>query len=132
MKLKSALNSAWIPNTELTPLDPETCKEVSEKGKSKNLIAAYQLAAENRDLAYFKEMLVDHQRFIEEEEEAKAEREAKKASKAKRKSVDASAAADNEVGDADETDVDEDAGETKPKTKKRKKDADSDGDIEKV
>lgn len=132
MKLIPALNSAWVPNTELTPIDPETCKEVSEKGKSKNLMAAYELAAENHDLAHFKEMLVDHQRFIEEEEEAKAEREAKKASKAKRKSVDASATADNEDGDADEMDVDEDAPETKPKTKKRKKEVDSGGETEKV
>lgn len=132
IKLISALDSAWITNTELTPLDPETCKEISEKAKSKNLMAAYELAAENHDLAYFKEMLVDHQRFIEEEEEAKAEREAKKASKAKRKSVDTSATADNENGGVDEMDVDEDAGETKPKSKKRKKEADSDGDTEKV
>ncbi|KAL5337836.1 hypothetical protein BJX70DRAFT_224726 [Aspergillus crustosus] len=118
---------AWIPNTDLAPLDPTTCKEVSEKGKAKALVAAYHVAAENHDLAYFKDLLTDHQHAIEQEEEerdaqaaakaaAKAEKDAKKN---KRKSM--------EIHD----DVDmEDAAESKqPKSsKKRKKEAETEGD----
>ncbi|KAL4784673.1 hypothetical protein BJX76DRAFT_212200 [Aspergillus varians] len=114
---------AWITNTDLTPLDPATCKDVSEKGKSKSLVAAYGVAAEHHDLAHFKDMLANHQRAIQQEEEeleaqaaakasAKAERDAKKN---KRKSMDIH----------DDVDL-EDAGEggKQPKSaKKRKKDA---------
>ncbi|OKL56809.1 hypothetical protein UA08_07753 [Talaromyces atroroseus] len=128
---------AWIPNTDLTPLDPEQCKTVSEKGKQKQLIAAYKVAAEGRDLQHFKTLLADHQRAIqqeaEEREAAAAEKEALKAQKEaakeekkkkKRKSV-AAESEDVEMADADDADK-------KPKsTKKRKKDVESDAEGEK-
>ncbi|KAF7594436.1 hypothetical protein BBP40_009256 [Aspergillus hancockii] len=119
---------AWIPNTDLTPLDPATCKEVSEKGKSKLLLAAYAVAAEGHDLQHFKTVLADHQRAIEQEEEdreaqaaakaaVKAEKEAKKN---KRKSMEIIDDEDVDMGDADEE-------AKKPKSsKKRKKDAEAD------
>ena len=116
--------SAWIPNTELTPLDVEAAKEPSEKGKSKLLLAAYEKAAENQPLQHYKDMLADHQKALQEDIEAQAEREAKKANKAKRKSTDATAAVD----DGDEMDIDEAPSAEKPKSKKRKKDVDSDGE----
>ncbi|PTU23844.1 hypothetical protein P175DRAFT_0505630 [Aspergillus ochraceoroseus IBT 24754] len=111
---------AWIPNTDLNPLDPTSCKEVSEKGKSKLLIAAYGVAAEAHDLPYFKDLLADHQRAIQQEEEereaqaaakaaAKAEKEAKKN---KRKSMEI-------VDDVDMEDADED--NKKPKSSKKRK-----------
>ncbi|KAJ6103292.1 hypothetical protein N7486_005719 [Penicillium sp. IBT 16267x] len=112
---------AWIPNTNLKPLDPAECKEVSEKNKSKGLLSAYKVAAEGHDLKHFKSLLADHQAAVqqeieeeerEEEEKAKAKAE-KAAKKNKRKSKGA------------ETDVEmEDADEAKPSkaTKKRKKD----------
>ncbi|MCJ1478485.1 hypothetical protein MMC13_007165 [Lambiella insularis] len=115
---------AWIINTELSPLTPEECKEVIEKGKSKSLLAAYKIAAQGHDLAHFKEMLAEHMAAMQEDAEAKAERDAKKASKAKRKSGEVSAALIDE--DADEMDVDDEEGEAKPKSKKRKKSLDSD------
>ncbi|KAJ5547059.1 hypothetical protein N7494_004644 [Penicillium frequentans] len=112
---------AWIPNTNLKPLDPAECKEVSEKNKAKQLLGAYKVAAEGHDLKHFKELLSDHQAAIqqeieeeEREEEEKAKAKAEKATKKnKRKSKGA------------ETDVEmEDADEAKPSkaTKKRKKD----------
>jgi hypothetical protein len=118
-------NSAWIPNTDLTPLDPATCKDVSEKGKSKQLIAAYHVAAENNDLAHFKDLLADHQRAIQQEEEemeaqaaakaaAKAEKESKKN---KRKSMDIH-------DDVDMEDAEE-GGKAPKSSKKRKKDAEA-------
>ncbi|OGM51113.1 PWWP domain protein [Aspergillus bombycis] len=121
---------AWIPNTDLTPLEPAICKEVSEKGKSKLLLAAYSVAADGHDLEHFKSLLADHQRAIEQEEE---EREAQAAAKAaakvekdakknKRKSMEI---VDDE--DIDMEDADEEA--KKPKSsKKRKKDAEADAE----
>ncbi|KAG8526937.1 uncharacterized protein KY384_008366 [Bacidia gigantensis] len=117
---------AWIPNTELTPLDPDSddVKSPNEKGKTKTLIAAYSKAAEASTLDAFKAMLTDHQKALEEDIALQEEREAKKAEKAKktaRKSSDAKA-------DDDEMDVDDEVAE-KPKSKKRKKAADeSDAD----
>lgn len=127
--------SAWIPNTDLSPLDPETCKDVSEKGKQKHLVAAYKVAAESHDLQYFKGLLADHQRAVQQEfedrEAAAAEKAALKAQKdaekeekkKKRKSV--AEGTDVDVGDGDD--------DKKAKSaKKRKKDAESDAEGGKV
>ncbi|KAI9373179.1 hypothetical protein BJX61DRAFT_398306 [Aspergillus egyptiacus] len=119
---------AWIPNTDLSPLDPDSCKEISEKGKSKALLAAYAVAAENHDLAHFKNLLQEHELAIQQEEEereaqaaakaaAKAEKEAKKN---KRKSMEIH-------DDVDMGDADEEAKATKS-SKKRKKDAEVEGE----
>ena len=118
---------AWMPNTELTPLDPEdeSVKTPSEKGKSKTLLAAYAKAAEANDLQHFKSMLAEHQKAvqqdIEEREAFEAERAAKKAKKS-RKSSDAVA------NNGDEMDVDDEEAAEKPKSKKRKKVDESDVD----
>ena len=122
----TCLLSAWIPNTELTPLDvdSETTKNPIEKGKSKTLLAAYGKAAENNDLAHFKTMLADHQKAIEIDEEIKEEKAANKTKKSSRKSGDAAPAAD----DADEMELDDETAAEKPKSKKRKKDDSDDGD----
>lgn len=121
------LSSAWIPNTELTPLKPEDCKDVSEKGKTKALLQAYQVAEENHDLQHFKDMLINHQKAMQEDQEQKEARQAAKAAreekKAKRKSMEVT---------ADEMDVDDDEVEKPKSSKKRKKTADSDGETEKV
>lgn len=119
-----------MPNTELTPLDVESVTEPSEKGKSKLLLAAYEKAAEQHDLKYFKEMLVDHQKAIEEDQEAQAEKEAKKANKAKRKSTTTAAAAP--AVETEEMDIEEEVTTPKPKSKKRKKDLEDDAADEKV
>lgn len=124
------LRSAWIPNTELTPLDveSETTKNPVEKGKSKTLLAAYSKAAENNDLAHFKTMLADHQKAVEIDEELKEEKAAKKTKKSSRKSGDVAAVAD----DAEEMEIDDEALAEKPKSKKRKKADDSEDADEKV
>ncbi|MCJ1402766.1 hypothetical protein MMC11_005987 [Xylographa trunciseda] len=121
---------AWIINSELSPLTPEECKDIADKGKSKTLLEAYKIAAEGHDLAYFKTMLEEHMAAMQEDADERAEREARKASKAKRKSGEVSALpADDE--DADEMDVDEEGAPSKPKSKKRKKSLESDGGEEK-
>ncbi len=122
-----------MPNTDLTPLDPQACKDFPEKGKTKSLIAAYEIAAEQHDLAYFKEMLADHQRAMQEDAELRAEREAKKAKKGKRKSTDAAEdGEDVDMEDAGETEAGEEGADSKPKSKKRKKGLESEGEAEKV
>lgn len=122
-----------MPNTDLTPLDAQACKEFPEKGKTKSLIAAYEIAGQQHDLAYFKEMLADHQRALQEDAELRAERGAKKQKKGKRKSTDAAEDGDDiDMEDAEELDAENDGADTKPKSKKRKKSLDSDGEGDKV
>ncbi|KAJ5591794.1 uncharacterized protein N7459_002163 [Penicillium hispanicum] len=121
---------AWIVNSQLTPLDPAECKDVSEKNKSKQLIGAYKVAAEAHDLQYFKNLLSDHQAALQQEiEEQEAEEAAKAAAKAEKE-----AKKGNRKSKGAETDVDmEDAEESKKSktTKKRKKTAEADGEAEK-
>lgn len=126
--------SAWLPNTELTNLDPEECKDVSEKGKTKSLIQAYHVAAEGHGLEHFKNMLLDHQKAMQEDQEQREAREAAKAEKAeraekkKRKSELAEEDQDVEMEDAEE----EGKSEQKKSAKKRKKEPESEGDDDKV
>ena len=122
-----------MPNTDLTPLDPQACKEVSEKGKTKSLIGAYSIAAEDHDLDYFKAMLADHQRAMQEDAELRAERDAKKQKKGKRKSTDAAEEGEDvDMEDVGEAEAGDDGVDSKPKSKKRKKSLDSEGEAEKV
>lgn len=122
-----------MPNTDLTPLDAQACKDFPEKGKTKSLIGAYEIAGEQHDLDYFKEMLADHQRAMQEDAELRAERDAKKQKKGKRKSTAAAEEEDDvDMEDAGEAEAGEDGADSKPKSKKRKKSLDSDGEAEKV
>jgi hypothetical protein len=121
--------SAWIPNTDLTPLDPAEIKDFSEKGKTKSLIGAYHVATEAHPLSYFKDMLLDHQKAMQEDQDLREQREAAKAAKASKKKR-KSDAADDDV-DMEDADADEEV-ETKKSSKKRKKDIESEGDEEKV
>jgi hypothetical protein len=126
--------SAWLPNTELAALDPEECKDVSEKGKTKALIQAYHVAAEGHDLEHFKTMLADHQKAMQEDQERREAREAAKTAKPdrvdkkKRKSEIA-----EEDEDVDMEDEEEEAkSPPKKSSKKRKKEVESDAEEEKV
>jgi hypothetical protein len=108
---------------------------VSEKSKTKPLLAAYKVAAENHDLQHFKSLLLDHQRAVQlEAEEREAKAAAKAAAKAqkdekkkKRKSMEvAEEPEDVELGE------DQEAVKKAKSAKKRKKDVESDGETEKV
>ena len=117
--------SAWQVNTELAPLDMDDVKKVLEKEdrgkKSKDLWAAYQVAAENHDLAYFKNLLQDHEKNLQKIQEELAAKEAEKAAKAAKKKAKEEKAAEEDV----DMDGAEDTQPSKPKSasKKRKKDA---------
>ncbi|KAF2662820.1 hypothetical protein K491DRAFT_3413 [Lophiostoma macrostomum CBS 122681] len=127
---------AWQVNTELQPFDLETVKQEVQAGNTKKLKKslwyAYQIAAEGNDLDYFKGVLNQHEKELQDWAEEKAAAEAKKQEKkekaTKRKST---AAEDSE--DVEMEDVGEDGeGATKKKaSKKRKKDAESDGEPDK-
>lgn len=124
------MDSAWVPNTQLTPITPAECANVSEKNKTKGLIAAYKVAAEGHDLQHFKTLLADHQAALQQEiEEAEAQEAAKAAAKAEKakKSKRKSKGADTDV------EMEEADGSKKEKaTKKRKKDTETDGEADKV
>lgn len=131
--LTAAPDSQWMPNTDLTPLDPQACKDFPEKGKTKSLIGAYEIAGEQHDLVYFKEMLADHQRAMQEDAELRAERDAKKQKKGKRKSTaTADEGEDLDMEDAGDVEAEDDGADPKPKSKKRKKSLDSEGEADKV
>ena len=113
-------------------MNPEDCKDVSEKGKGKALLAAYEVAAENHDLEYFKTVLDEHAAAIQADEDARLAREAEKAEKASKASEKKKRKSEAKVEDVEMADADADAAPKKP-SKKRKKDAVSeDDDTEKV
>lgn len=117
--------SAWIPNTDIEPLDCNAIAGIAQGKLSKSLFAAYQLAAENHDLDHYKTILREF------EEDRKQAREAKEASKAAKASAKKNKKSKDTVQDEDEdvemADADEVEKEEKPKaSKKRKAAADDD------
>jgi hypothetical protein len=103
-----------VPNTELIELDPATVlQDVKLEKMRKTLQVAYQLAAENHSLDYYKELLQTYQ-----EELIQAEKE--KAAKAATPKGKKSKAASEEYDDVDMADA-PDVGETPAKDKKAKK-----------
>jgi hypothetical protein len=117
----------YIHNGDLTPLKPEECADVSPKSKSKQLVEAYKIAAEGHDLAFFKNMLGEHEAAIQQDIEAKEAKEAEKAEKAAKKKRKSEVKADDDVDMEDADDA-----EPKKSSKKRKKEVDEDDEDEKV
>ncbi|KAF1992624.1 hypothetical protein K402DRAFT_409341 [Aulographum hederae CBS 113979] len=127
---------AWQVNTDISPIDMDEIKEAIEAGegnwkKTKALFNAYEVAAEEHPLQYFKDMLLQHEQAMQDDAEEAAnkalEKEKKAEKAAKRKSKEnVEADEDIEMGDADAEST------KKPKNKKRKKVAEeSDGETEK-
>jgi hypothetical protein len=79
-------------------------------------------------LQYFKDLLSEHQRQLEEERVAREELEAAKQAKKDQKKRKSTAA----KGEDDDVEMAEAGGEKKKSTKKRKKDAESDVEADKV
>ncbi|KIX94688.1 uncharacterized protein Z520_09734 [Fonsecaea multimorphosa CBS 102226] len=115
----------WIHNTDLTPLTPDECKDVPEKGKGKALLGAYKVAAEGHDLQFFKTMLDEHAAALQAEIDAKEAREAEKVAKAEKKKRKSEAKAEPEDVEMEDADVDV---EPKKSSKKRKKEVDEEED----
>jgi sRNA-binding protein len=118
----------------LSPLNIEDIKSAVNDGKqgkkSKALWDAYKVVSEQHDLAYFKNMLAEHEERRRQLEQEEAERAAKKAAKeAKKKSKEAAADEDAEMEDVEE---DGEGAKAPKSSKKRKKDVDSEGETSKV
>ena len=118
-------------NTALTPLNPEECKTLPSGRIAKDLQQAWEIAAQNPDLDYFKNILKGWQEEkalrVKEMREAEEEEARLIAEGVKQKAADAStkkkAGRKSKGGDGD---VDmEDAPKS---TKKRKNGADNDAD----
>lgn len=106
-------------------------RDPSDKKFSKDLWGAYEVAAEEHDLDYFKGMLVEHEKTLIQLREEEAEKELKKAQaaekKAKRKStVPADAEGDVTMDDG----ASEEAPKKTKKTAKRKLEKDEEADAE--
>lgn len=134
--LADLIFSQWMVNTNLTPLDPEECKNASKSKMTKALQNAYEIASENHDLQYFKDILVQWQ----EENEAFAKAEAAAQAEAERVAAEKALAASEEKtkkkgsrkskGAGEDEDMDD--VEAPKSSKKRKKDVESDADAPKV
>lgn len=130
-------HSGWIPNTDLVDLNPETMMEGVTPKMRKDLAAAHQLAAEQHDLDYFKEILKNFVEARAAEAAAKeAARAAKKASKkATPKKSKAIPDADGDIdmadaiGEPDDEELDVTGSEKPAKSKKRKPEDDAEVNI---
>lgn len=127
-----------MPNTALPRLEPSEC-EIKNEGKkmSKGLKEAYELAQQQHDLGYFKQILKEHDEEMMRVQQEQAKREEELAEQEAAKSEKAEAKKDksrrkSKAADGDEMDIDDEAlAEAKP-SKKRKKDAESEGEGPKV
>ena len=122
--------SSWTPNTDLSELDHETVADMITSKMRKDLQKAHELASENNDLQYYRDLL---QKFEEEREQARVEKEekakAKAAAAAEKKAKTSvkpaktpkkSKASVDEDGDMDMEDIGDDDDVPKSKAKKRK------------
>ncbi|KAK4550392.1 hypothetical protein LTR36_003359 [Oleoguttula mirabilis] len=134
---------SWMINTALTPLKPEECNTMPKTKMTKALQNAYKLAAEDKDLAYYKSLLAQWQeeekRFAEEyaeleaeearlaEERVKAAEEAGKEEEeeATKKEKKKKAPRKSKVADDD---IEMEDAELPKSSKKRKKEVDSDAE----
>lgn len=133
------VHSSWIANTALTPLDPEECKGSPKAKMTKQLAAAYKLAAEQHDIDYFKTLLKQWQ---DDEKKIEEEMRALEAEEDRQLADEAAAAAAEEKGvekkkkSRKSKGVDEDVvmegGEAPKSSKKRKKEAESEAEGGKV
>jgi hypothetical protein len=108
--------SGWVPNSDLIDLDPDTVIEGKSDKMRKDLQAAYDLAAENNDLRFYKEVL---QRYQEEQLEKQRQRAAKAATP-KSKKAKVVTDDDEDVEMADAADEDDSTPPPKKSAKKRK------------
>lgn len=102
--------------------------------KNKALWDAYQTCAEGRDLAYYKQMLHQHEAAMQDDLQMREQKESEKKERADKAAKRKSAAA-VESDDVDMEDAGDGAAPSAKKakaSKKRKKEEESDGESEKV
>ncbi|KAF2723217.1 hypothetical protein K431DRAFT_283019 [Polychaeton citri CBS 116435] len=123
----------WMANIHLTPLDTEEIKEKPTSKLSKSLKHAYELAAEDHELGYYKDLIKqfqdDEKAFLEEQariqEQAEKDAATKAAEKAEEGETKKKKSRKSKGGSEDVEMANADA----PKSsKKRKKDTESDSE----
>jgi hypothetical protein len=107
-----------VPNTDLSELDPESVLEERTDKMRKDLKAAYELAAEHHDLAFYKDLLADFQQELLEKQRQK---EAKAATPAKKKKAKVEVDEDGDVDMEDEGEAEEAEPEVKKLASKKRK-----------
>jgi hypothetical protein len=106
-------------------------RDPSDKKFSKDLWGAYEVAAEEHDLEYFKGMLVEHEKTLIQLREEEAEKELKKAQAAEKKAKRKSTVTADAEGDVTMDDgASEEALKKMKKTAKRKLEKDEEADAE--
>jgi len=123
-------------NTSLAKLNPAECVvDENNKKLSKDLKAAYKIAEEEHDLDYYKKMLSEHEKEMQNiaEEQARYEaeivaKEQEKADKAAKKLEDKPKSKSRKSKGAEDSEMDLDGSESKSSSKKRKKEAESEGE----
>ncbi|KAK3675844.1 hypothetical protein LTR78_004485 [Recurvomyces mirabilis] len=134
---------AWTVNTNLTPLNPEDCKEKPKAKMTKALQDAYQLATENHDIDYYKNLLTQFQEETQKRNAEIAELEAQEAAEREQAAREAEETAANGAGEdvkkekkkkaprkskGSDGDVEMEDAEAPKSSKKRKKEAESDAE----
>lgn len=129
--------SSWVINTDLQELDLDAIKTEVATGdrgkKSHALFGAYEVAAEEHDLKWFKDMLIQHENSErlrrEEEIRLEAERKEKEIEKEEKRKAKLTKAAKDGDGDVAMDDAD---APKKKADKKRKKSSGDAGDEDQV
>lgn len=116
-----AIYSGWVSNKDLITLDPEKLLEQVNAKMRKDLQAAHELAAENHDLDYYKDVLQQFQEeLIEKQKAAEAKAAAAATPKASKKK--SKATVDEDV---DMDDIDDEPSAKKDKKRKNPEDAET-------
>ncbi|ROV99946.1 hypothetical protein VMCG_06215 [Cytospora schulzeri] len=114
--------SGWVSNKDLIDLDPATVQDLVNPKMRKDLVLAHQIASEQHDLDYYKEVL---QQFQEELIEKQKAAEAKAVAAATPKKGKKQAKPSAEDDDVEMEDVDDETAPAKAKKDKKRKSPDS-------
>lgn len=112
----------WVSNKDLIDLDPATVQDLINPKMRKDLVLAHQIASEQHDLDYYKEVLQQFQEELIEKQKA-AEAKAVAAATPKKAKKQSKPSAEDE--DVEMEDVDDETAPTKAKKDKKRKSPDS-------
>ncbi|KAK3383394.1 hypothetical protein B0T24DRAFT_604795 [Lasiosphaeria ovina] len=110
----------WVPNTDLIDLDPATVKDMKTDLKRKDLQAAHELASQNNNLTFYKDLLHQYQEELLQQEEAEEKAKAAKAATPNKKKIKVVSSADDEDVEVPDAADEETTSVKEKKTKKRK------------
>ena len=125
-----------MKNTDLAKIDMDEMKKEEQGKKPKSLWQAYEVCAQEHDLAHFKGLLAQHdeamKRDAEERDRKQAEKEEKAAKKAERAEKAEKRKSKGKAEDEDEEMEDAEPKVKTPASKKRKSRGEGDAEDQKV